>query len=218
MFGHDSSSSLNVGVRIAQFGSKSRAALKAKPDWHFQTHITTFSSSYDYYGSHYSVHRSQQIVLQPYHSFAGTFRANRKFSGLGPSISWNSSVPFAGNSEDGNLSLDWGLNAAFLFGRQKTKTHHQTTARFHSSYAGGAHLTTAYHHPLTPDHARSRNIMVPNVGGFAGLSYNYVDAKISFGYRADFFFGALDGGIDVRKSENRGFFGPLASISIGLGD
>ena len=30
--------------------------------------------------------------------------------------------------------------------------------------------------------------------------------------------GATDGGIDTRKSENRGFFGPYASISIGLGD
>ncbi len=44
------------------------------------------------------------------------------------------------------------------------------------------------------------------------------DAKISLGYKADFFFGAIDGGIDARKNENRAFFGPYASISIGLGD
>ena len=70
---------------------------------------------------------------QVYHSFAGTFRADRSFSGVGPSLSWNSSVPFAGNSQDGELSLDWGVNAALLFGRQKTKTHHQTTARYHTA-------------------------------------------------------------------------------------
>ena len=35
---------------------------------------------------------------------------------------------------------------------------------------------------------------------------------------ADFFFGAMDGGIDARKSKNRGFYGPYASISVGLGD
>ncbi len=46
----------------------------------------------------------------------------------------------------------------------------------------------------------------------------YSDAKISFGYKADFFFGAIDGGIDARKNENRAFFGPYASISIGIGD
>ena len=50
---------------------------------------------------------------------------------------------------------------------------------------------------------------VPNVGGFAGLSFNYADAKISFGYKADFFFGAIDGGIDTRKNENRGFSAPM---------
>jgi hypothetical protein len=42
-------------------------------------------------------------------------------------------------------------------------------------------------------------------------------AIVSFGYRADGFFGAIDGGIDTYKSYNRGFFGPYANISIGLG-
>lgn len=41
--------------------------------------------------------------------------------------------------------------------------------------------------------------------------------KLSLGYRADFFFGAIDGGIDARKSETVGFYGPFASIGIGLG-
>jgi hypothetical protein len=36
-------------------------------------------------------------------------------------------------------------------------------------------------------------------------------------YRADFFFGAMDGGIDTAKKENVGFYGPFATISIGLG-
>ncbi len=50
-----------------------------------------------------------------------------------------------------------------------------------------------------------------------GLSYRYKNAKISFGYRADFLFGAMDGGIDSYKSETRGFYGPFATVSIGLG-
>lgn len=49
---------------------------------------------------------------------------------------------------------------------------------------------------------------MPNVGGFAGLSVKYAAAKVSFGYRADFFFGAMDGGIDVRRTEDFGFHGP----------
>ena len=60
--------------------------------------------------------------------------------------------------------------------------------------------------------------MVPNIGGFAGISWRLPTAKVSIGYRADFFFNAIDGGIAARKSENRGFYGPFASISIGIGD
>ena len=65
---------------------------------------------------------------------------------------------------------------------------------------------------------RQRTVTVPNVGGMAGLSVRYSNAKISLGYRADFFFGAIDGGIDARKNETRGFYGPYASLSIGFGD
>lgn len=211
LFGRGSASSVNVGVRFAQFTSRSRATLGEDPDWRFKTHLATFTI-HSYY---YTRHISQQKVYQPYHSFVGAFEAERSFSGLGPSIAWNSSLPIAGNSQAAELLFDWGINAAILFGRQKAKTHHETTARFHSTYAHG-YLATQYQHPATPDHSRSRNIVVPNVGGFAGLSFNYANAKVSFGYRADFFFGALDGGIDTRKAYDRDFYGPFATISIGF--
>jgi hypothetical protein len=55
------------------------------------------------------------------------------------------------------------------------------------------------------------------VGGFAGVSFRYSRAKLSLGYRADFFFGAMDGGIDTRATYDRNFYGPFATISIGLG-
>jgi hypothetical protein len=58
---------------------------------------------------------------------------------------------------------------------------------------------------------------VPNIGGMAGLSLKFPNAKVSLGYRADFFFGAMDGGIDIAHKENVGFYGPFAAISIGLG-
>jgi hypothetical protein len=215
LFGQDASSTLNVGVRIAQFRSKSRSTLKEDPDWQFKTQITHVFSSYYFYGPHI-FRQTNQDVLQPYHSFAGAFRADRSFSGVGPSISWSSSVPFAGNPQNGALSVDWGVNAALLFGRQKTKIHHQTTARYTTGSGFPPPPITYQHAP--PDHARSRRVTVPNVGGFAGISFNYADAKVSLGYRADFFFGAIDGGIDTRKNENRAFNGPYASVSIGLGD
>jgi hypothetical protein len=61
-------------------------------------------------------------------------------------------------------------------------------------------------------------IAIPNVGGLAGVSFRYANAKVSFGYRGDFFFGAMDAGIDTRKAETVGFHGPFASISVGLGE
>jgi len=39
---------------------------------------------------------------------------------------------------------------------------------------------------------------------------------VSLGYRADFFFGAVDGGIDTRVSKTLGLNGPYATISVGL--
>lgn len=177
---------------------------------------------YKYFTNPYSTPtRIKLVSQQPYHSNATSLRATRKFHGVGPSISWNASAPFAGDAKDGELTLDWGLNAALLFGRQRTKTHHQTTGRHHTGtlYAHPPPFRPiTYQGPAQLDHTRSRNIVVPNVGGFAGLSYQYADAKLSLGYRADFFIGAIDGGIDTRKDGDRGFFGPFASISIGMGD
>ena len=207
LLGINGVSSLSVGVRIAQFQSKSRVTLEEDPDWHFKTrlrHLGFFIT---------------QLTLQPYHTYDGMFHADRGFSGVGPSLSWKSSVPFAGNPQDGGLSLDWGVNAALLFGRQRTKTSHQTGGVYKSRRNGqtGDSYISGYHSPPVT-HTRSRNVTVPNVGGFAGISWNYDSAKVSFGYKADFFFNAIDGGIDAAKKEDRGFYGPYASISIGLGD
>ena len=76
--------------------------------------------------------------------------------------------------------------------------------------------TVVYDHPASP--ARSKSVSVPNLGGFAGLSLRYANAKLSLGYRADMFFSAVDAGIDTAKKEDRGFYGPFASISVGIGD
>jgi hypothetical protein len=216
LFGRHASSTFDVGVRFAQFTSKSRIKLKENPDWQFNTRIDTFHTSYTYGSSHYSLQRTHQYVYQPFHSFSGSFMASRSFSGLGPSIAWNASELIVGSPEGGSLAFDWGVNASLLFGRQKTKVLHQTTGRFHSSFAADTALPITYQHGPT-DRTRSRGVTVPNIGGFAGFSVKYPNAKVSFGYKADFFFGAMDGGIDDRRTEDIGFHGPYASVSIGLG-
>jgi len=214
LFGRNASSSLDAGIRFAQFRSKSQIGLDENPDWQFVTGI---------YKHHFAaVFKTIQEVYQPYHSFSGNFEAERSFHGIGPSLTWNSSVPFAGNSQDGELTLDWGVNGALLFGRQRVNMRQQTTGRYHPRGTLKHHKTqgliTTYQGPHTPTSTRSRNIAVPNVGGTVGLSWQLQNFKMSLGYRADMFFGAIDGGIDVRKNENRAFYGPYASVSVGLGN
>jgi hypothetical protein len=208
MFGdRDGSSVFGFGIRYAQFSSKSNIALKSDPDW-------KFSYKYGHYTGFPTI---KWIGGQPYHSNVASLTATRSFHGIGPSLSWNASAPFIGNTKAGELSFDWGLNAAMLFGRQKAKTHHQTTGQSGNAigYNHGRHIT--FQGPATPDHTRIRTVIVPNVGGFAGLSFQIQNFKVSAGYRADLFFGAMDGGIDAAKKENVGFYGPFATISVGIG-
>ena len=99
---------------------------------------------------------------------------------------------------------------------------HQETAHYVSKFDLNKYYALAYHHPSaghpTAGHDINRSVTVPNVGGSLGLSYRYQDAKISLGYRTDFFFGAMDTGIDAVKKSNLTFNGPYASISFGIGD
>jgi hypothetical protein len=216
LFGRNATSSVEAGVRFAQFTSKSQIALRENPDWQFSAYNATV-----FIPGNPNRHRPGryiylQYVYQPFHSYFGSLEADRSFHGVGPSISWKSSQPFVGNEERGELTFDWGVNAALLFGRQRTTVHHQTTGQYDTGHQFDPNRVTVYQTAATPP-ARSRSVTVPNVGGFAGISYRYVDFRFNAGYRVDWFFNAVDGGIDAHKSESRGFYGPYASISIGLG-
>jgi len=189
-FGSQGSSLVSAGVRYAQFDSHSNVDIKSR---------TT-------------------SVPTSYYIFHGSFEAKRNFRGVGPSLSWDASATVAGNPSDGSLTFDWGVNGALLFGRQKMKGHHEKTAVFQpqSAFYYGYLKTTRYHTPSSP--SRSKNVTVPNLGAYAAMSWRYTNAKVTLGYRYDAFFGAIDGGIDAAKKEDRGFYGPFASISIGIGD
>lgn len=191
MFGHEGSSILSAGVRYAQFSSRGNLTL----------HSATNPPS-------------------NYYIFNAAFRARRSFTGIGPSLSWDASADLAGNTADGKLTLDWGVNGALLFGRQRTKDHHQKTATYQKSSAKYNYYPsfryTVYHTAQSP--SRSKSVTVPALGAYAGISLRYTNAKVTFGYRYDNYFGAIDGGIDASKKEDRSFSGPYASISIGVGN
>jgi iron complex outermembrane receptor protein len=199
-FGSDGSSVFSLGVRFAQFSSKSAVDAMGRP--------------------------VVNVLPAPQHRFVPTFynytmaaHAARSFRGIGPSLSWDASAAIAGNKQNGEVSVDWGINGAVLFGRQKAKIDHTTQAYRlpYTAYANyiGYYYTKAYTHPHHV--TRSRSVVVPNLGGFAGVSVKYPNVKVSLGYRADFFFGAMDGGIDTAKRTTTGFYGPFASVSIGIG-
>jgi hypothetical protein len=197
--GRDGSSTIGLGIRFAQFNTKSNIALKSDPDWH---RSSKYFAGYNF------------PKYQIYHSNAASAVADRSFHGIGPALSWNASAPLAGNANGAQIALDWGVNAAFLFGRQKVVLRHHVTGEYKAKGYSYRHVT---YQPTPVNVTRVRTVTVPNFGGFAGLSFRYADAKLSFGYRADLFFHAMDGGIDTRRSENRGFYGPFASVSVGIG-
>lgn len=199
-------SQINLGVRFAQFNSKSNVTLRSDPDWHQTFKYTTvpFLGLY-----HFKVWNGEG-----YHSYSANLQAERSFRGIGPSLSWNGSSPFLGGNEDGGLALDYGANVAVLFGRQRATVAHQTTGISHAPVRYAPRLQTT---ALSTVHPRSRSVVVPNVGAFAGVTYRIHDFKMSAGYRADFFFNAMDSGNDARRTEKIGNYGPFATVSFGLG-
>jgi hypothetical protein len=207
LWGRGSSSVFSFGVRFAQFTARNANTLREAPD--------PFMSRYQ---TGYFLGKPKYKTNTHHHSFYAQGSIWRSFSGVGPTISMSGSQPFAGNEEAGEISFDWGANAAVLFGRQKAHGSHKTSGQYFTNHATpfGFVPKSAYSTPPKPI-SRARSVVVPNIGGFAGLAFHRANAKVSFGYRADFFFGAMDAGIDARHAKAIGFHGPFATISIGLG-
>lgn len=191
--GHGGDSTFSFGIRFAQFTSDKSVQMNARPEIHL-------------YGA---------LPAKYWSNFAAAGHSERSFQGLGPSVSWNGSAALTGTDE-GGITLDWGAGGAILFGRQKanvTQSVSETKLEMYNFF---------YSNPVIYDHSpprasRRHSLVVPNIGGSVGLSFRRQNAKISFGYRADFFFGAMDAGIDTRKTSDVSFHGPFAAISIGLG-
>ena len=182
---------VSAGIRIAQLNETA------------QGQLTAFTNAPAKYSPGEVGHKAELI-------------ASRSFTGIGPAVSWDASAPLVG-SLTGGISLDWGANAAILFGRQKANVALRTKdTRYNpgTNYKSG--IPTVLSQSTQPS-MRAKEVIVPNVGGFAGLSWHLPNAKISLGYRADFFFGAIDGGLATSQKKTRGFYGPFANVSIGIG-
>lgn len=108
------SSTISVGVRFAQFGSKSNVMLKSDPDWHF----------------HFKYLGAITFAQQGFHTNQANLTAERSFHGVGPTLSWDGSSSIAGSSETGELLFDGGVNAAVLFGRQRAAINHSVVGAY----------------------------------------------------------------------------------------
>ena len=206
LFGQSSESVFSGGVRFAQFSAKSSVSLHGKPD------VSFFNGVPQYFLNKYP---QLYYPTSKFHVFAASASSERSFQGVGPSLSWNSSVAMLGNAQAGELSFDWGANVAVLFGRRMAKGEHHESGHYHHAkyYPANSH----YYTNPTKSFDRRQTVTVPNVGGFAGVSFKFVNAKLSLGYRGDFFFGAMDAGWDKEKNKTVGFYGPFATISFGFG-
>jgi len=213
LFGRHDRSTIAVGVHYAQMTAYSHVQVFGRPQGQFVQMPANLVGNFKY------------LPRPFYHESSTLADRSGSFHGLGPSISWKSRTDLLGDTNAGEVDFDWGVNAALLFGRQKLKVQHEATDRYHyyatapwHSYPGKYYPAEAHSTAHTLENApRTRSVTVPNVGGFVGLSYRFPNAKISGGYRADFYFGAMDGGLDAHHSINVGYHGPFATLSIGLG-
>ena len=113
MFGRGGSSTLNAGVRYTQFSSRATLDVHARPELH-AVPFPGFPTLPKYF---------------TWDQYALSGAAERSFHGIGPSLSWNASAGLLGNHETGELMLDWSVNVAALFGRQKAMISHSTEQR-----------------------------------------------------------------------------------------
>jgi hypothetical protein len=207
LFGRHGSSIWSAGVRIAQFTARDGVKNYARPHVGFENKYDT-GTKYFWKGK--------------FHNYMLDAERAESFHGVGPSLQWKSSDAIAGNPDSAEVMFDWGVNASLLFGRQKTKLQHHTRDAYfrakvyHYQFYDLPNYSKVIYNRTVP-RTRSRAVTVPNIGGFAGLSLRWTNAKVSLGYRADYFFGAMDTGIDTRVTKDRSFYGPFATISVGLG-
>jgi iron complex outermembrane receptor protein len=245
MFGIDGTSVVSGGVRVAQFVSRSNENMNAVPDLQYPTAaISNHAQKYQFLHPKMHFHDYQAVAAEK-QSFHGlgpelAWNASTPVAGNGTdngaiALDWGANVSMLFGRQNARGSHKTTTVSYYLTrpgagggdaiigdlfgppGHQVKNEYflgpctHSTEAHIRTAGPGCAPKTGA------ASHNRSRMVAVPNVGALFGLSYKYQNAKVSFGYRADEFFGAMDGGIDTHKSENRGFNGPYATLSIGLG-
>jgi iron complex outermembrane recepter protein len=195
------SSSVDVGLRYAEFNSELMGDMRGVPDVMIPAA----------WGSHNST----------YHQYIASFDTERRFTGAGPTVSWEGARILWGNHEAGHLDVDWTATGGVLFGRQKTSvTGSAGSEYFNGIYPERDWVINSLPPPAqTPLDIAPRNKLatVPLVDLSLGLSYEIPGVKLSTGYRWERYFNVLDDGFEQHKSYDRTIDGPYVKVAIGFG-
>jgi iron complex outermembrane receptor protein len=243
MFGLPGSSVVSAGVRVAQFLSKSNIDINAQPDVQYPSGpLANSAAKYTYHHTKMHLHNynATETDKESFHGLGPKLDWNASTPVAGNeqdgevTFDWGANLAVLFGRQKASGSHQSGVKSYYLSSWQPSFPNGEGTANGNKPVRGNF-WDPAFCPPTTGErceknprptnqhtnapqaHRRSRMVAVPNLGGFLGISMKYNNAKVSFGYRADEFFGAMDGGIDTYKSENRGFNGPYATLSIGLG-
>lgn len=191
---------VSLGLRYAQFTSRSAVHVLGTPDWYFP----------DVANSKYPTDTHSE--------YDASLDSVRQFEGIGPVLSWEAAKRLFGDSTAGHVDIDWSVTGGALFGKQTVRAegNRQHDYITHSSAVFGPEVTTTlYNEPIS--FSRTEDVTVPTLGASLGLSYAIDRVKVGAGYRWERYFDALDGGVEAANTFDRGMDGPYFKVSVGFG-
>ena len=200
-------SKVGLGLRYAQFQSKTNAHILGTPDWDLpeRTVYKYAPFAWTKYDTYHTEHEAK-------------ITAEREFEGVGPVLSWDASHALIGNDDVGHIKADVSLGGGVLFGKQRTRvTGSEVDDYFEVSFNYGQFIDPTVRTTTPIDFNRSDSVTVPVVDISLGLSYEIDRMSLSAGYRWERYFDAIDGGYDKQESHDRTIDGPYFKISVGFG-
>ncbi len=198
-------SRVSAGLRYARLHSQTDAQLKGVPDWYVPE---------GWYTNYVNI---THTVFEP------EARADRKFEGVGPTVSWAAAQPFM-TGDWGKLSVDWSIGGGVMFGTQKTRivetqkstfTEHTPFQYFFSGSVLPPIPVITVLDPVVIE--RSEDATVPMVDLSLGVSFSKGPFTTGVGYRWEQYFDAIDGGYRTHESDDRTIDGPYFKLSVGFG-
>ncbi len=210
--------------------SKSNAACTGQPDLQYPTEPINSFPSY-------------RLRYQHPYTFMHDALANsqRSFRGIGPSVAWSASARFgnhptrrdnarlghkcrssiraakgertSANHSQNYYEKNWQIGPGNFF---RSNTIKQGFFEAAGLFTAQGALQAVSHHTNSATFNRMRTVVVPNLGGYCGAFLPLFQCESQLRLSRGFLLWRYGWRHRYAKSENRGFFGPFATISIGF--